>query len=87
VFIARCDSTKAMNYVTKYLTKADVAPDDLFNANEELRKYRMFQRFGTWHAVRIPKLVCDSLCEDCGRSTWLTEWEIRRSENAFARSG
>jgi len=64
------DGDSACSYVTKYITKCD-APDHLHAAiSDSLRKYRLFQRFGIWHSIVIPKVLHDHMCDHCGKSSW-----------------
>lgn len=87
-YIQRINTTAAMNYVTKYLTKSDV--DTVFreHVSDELKKYRLFQRFGDWHKFRIPRSPSDCVCDSCGNTTWLTEWDIKRAEHyMYSRRG
>lgn len=69
-YIQNVDSTRARNYVTKYITKADVPPFLLDGLSKILVKYRLFQRFGDWHSLRIPKKLYDYPCSNCGKSEW-----------------
>lgn len=88
VYIKRVNSVLAMNYVTKYLTKSDVDIPDMPEASRELKKYRLFQRFGDWHKFKIPRSPSDCVCDHCGNTLWLTEWDIRRAEKGlYARRG
>lgn len=70
-FITSCSKEGATRYVTKYITKSDVPSHLLLQLSTELRRFRLFQRFGTWHNIKLPARVYDYRCEACGRSDWL----------------
>lgn len=67
---------KALAYVTKYVTKSEVPEGDLHDISDEIKKYRLFQRFGLWHSFVIPKLKVDYACPDCHGVGWITDWEL-----------
>lgn len=67
---------KALDYVTKYVTKSEVPEGDLRSISDEIKKYRLFQRFGLWHGFLIPKLNVDFACPDCKGLYWITDWEL-----------
>lgn len=76
VYIQNVDDSKALAYVTKYITKSDVPAflsDDL---SKVLSRFRLFQRFGDWHSLRIPKKLYDYPCPNCTRSTWIVDLVI-----------
>ena len=70
-YITKVSIKAALGYVTKYVTKTDLPPEDRAEASDCLKRYRLFQRFGAWHHVRIPRLMCDMLCRECGKSDWV----------------
>lgn len=40
---------QVVRYLSKYLAKPGVEPDDLGSVNPVLRNYRLFQSFGSWY--------------------------------------
>jgi hypothetical protein len=67
VWITRANETVMMNYVTKYITKTEMSSEDRINSSEVLKHYRLFQRFGDWAQLKIPKLASDAQCDNCGK--------------------
>lgn len=78
VWINKVDSDKALNYVTKYITKADVPPALLDDVGRSLARFRLFTRFGSWHNIVLPKLKYESPCKSCGHTVWVTDIQIER---------
>ena len=72
-YIQNIDGDRALRYVTKYITKADIPPFLLDGVGSVLRKYRLFQRFGSWHSLRIPKNLYDYPCPNCTKVDWISE--------------
>jgi len=64
-------SRGAVMYLTQYLTKADVAADDLPVLSAALRGSRMFSPFGSWHCLLQKAVRKSFLCPCCGRSDWV----------------
>lgn len=83
VYISAIPKGKALVYVTKYITKCEVPEGDLRLVSDEIRKYRLFQRFGVWHDYHIPKAKSDFPCPSCGYTAWLSEFEIRKTERSM----
>lgn len=65
------DSTRAVQYITQYLTKTDVAGSDRDELAMSLAGCRMFSPFGCWHSIRIPKIEHAHICPCCGHSEWI----------------
>lgn len=70
VFVQSMSKEAAARYVTKYLTKTQVPPHLHEALSDKLRGTRLFQRFGLWHHLKLPKKLYDHKCEECGRSSW-----------------
>ena len=77
VYITCPSQDKAIGYVTKYVTKCDCPDADHEYISHEIKKYRLFQRFGLWHKFKIPKLKYDYPCPSCHNIYWISEYEIR----------
>jgi hypothetical protein len=79
VWIANITNDKAIYYVTKYVTKpgTDIEYASLIDA--AMKGRRLFQRFGTFHHLKLPKRLSAKKCEKCGHSDWLTEWDFRKN--------
>ena len=71
VWIDEIPPNKASRYLTKYLTKPSVAPDELFVVNNSLYKFRLFQPFGDWHALNVKYEKPPHPCAKCGSTHWL----------------
>ncbi len=78
VWISAVSNDRALNYVTKYITKCDVPAALLDDVSASLRRYRLFTRFGDWHSITIPKRVFDNPCEHCGDIDWILDLTIDR---------
>lgn len=78
VYIQNLDETSAARYVTKYLTKADVPPFLSESVSKVLIKFRLFQRFGDWHSLRIPRKLYDYPCPNCQHSIWVCDLTIEK---------
>lgn len=73
VYITSCSPDAAMRYITKYISKSIVPPHLQVQLSMELSRYRLFQRFGSWHGLKLPSRVWDYRCESCGRCDWLAD--------------
>jgi len=85
VYIKNVSHDGAIYYVTKYITKANASDEfsDIFE--QAMKGRRMFQRFGCFQNVKLPPVLSHRKCELCGSPHWITEWDIRRCQRAFAR--
>lgn len=79
VYIKNVSNDGAVYYVTKYITKPGAEPEYSFLLEDALKGRRMFQRFGSFHRVKLPKRLTARKCEKCGECDWLTEWDFRRA--------
>lgn len=77
-WINAIDNDKAVNYVTKYLTKVDVPAALLDDVSTSLRHFRLFSRFGTWHNIALPKLKYDTPCAQCGNTDYIVDFALER---------
>lgn len=70
VWIKNTTINHAVNYLTKYLTKSEVKPEHLVELSSGLANTRLFQVFGSWHALnlRVPKALFQ--CQKCGQVSW-----------------
>lgn len=70
VNVRRIKNSQIINYLTKYLTKSEGGIDLMIEAGRALKGKRLFQPFGSWHAINaiVPKVTFN--CPDCGESTW-----------------
>lgn len=76
VWISAIPKGKAEGYVTKYITKTEILPEDQAFVSDEIKRVRLFQRFGLWHSFVIPKTKCDLPCPVCGEIMWISMWQI-----------
>ena len=72
-FIKQIPKRQAVNYLTKYLSKASVSDGDLMNVLQSLKGLRLFNPFGTWYNLNKTYPKHTFVCPDCGESSWM--WE------------
>lgn len=87
VWISAISKQKGMGYVTKYITKFQGFEDDAVDVSNELKRCRLFQRFGAWHHFVIPKLRFDNPCPQCHALVWICVWEIDAAIRKWEKSG
>lgn len=65
------DTSHAVSYLTKYLSKTAVVGDFRPELARALKSSRLFSPFGTWHAIKIkiPRREC--VCPKCGANDWV----------------
>jgi hypothetical protein len=73
VWIKRIPRSRAVQYLTKYLSKTDVSDDYLDDVSQGLKGFRLFQPFGAW--LKILKSYVKRLfpCKKCGQISWIPE--------------
>lgn len=71
VYIQVVRKTDIIKYVTKYLTKSAVSEASRLEVSHTLRRYRLFQPFGSWHGISPPPPAPRYACPTCGRTDWL----------------
>lgn len=76
VYISAVDSAKACAYITKYISKSSVPEFAQPALSDDLRQFRLFQRFGLWHSLKVPRRLYDYPCEKCSQSDWLNDWAL-----------
>jgi hypothetical protein len=84
-YIQNVDSKRALQYVTKYITKADVPEFLEYSVGKVLSRYRLFQRFGSWHGLKVPKKLSDYPCPNCTHTDWMSDIQVSGYSRAFAR--
>lgn len=88
VWINSVAPSGAIKYITKYISKTNVPAHLQVELSDALRRFRLFQRFGCWHDMRLPSRVWDYRCESCGRSDWLANEILERGVgHSFVRHG
>lgn len=78
VWIANISNDKAIYYVTKYVTKPSTEPEYSQLLDDAMKGRRMFQRFGVFQQIKLPKRLTSKKCEACGHTDWITEYDLRR---------
>ncbi len=78
-YISNIKSDTALRYVTKYITKADLPEFLEYSVGKVLSKYRLFQRFGDWHSLSIPKKLFDYPCPSCCKIIWVSDIQIDKA--------
>lgn len=84
-YIQNVDNTRALLYVTKYITKAEIPEFLLYDVGRVLSRYRLFQRFGVWHALLVPKKLYDYPCPSCYKIHWMSDFEASAWSRTLAR--
>lgn len=74
--ITAVDPNKAAAYVNKYISKSQVPNHLQRPLSDALRRFRLFQRFGAWHSLRIPRRLYDYPCDNCKKTDWLSSQQI-----------
>lgn len=77
-YISNLDTDTALRYVTKYITKADVPEFLEYDVGRVLNRFRLFQRFGSWHGIKLPKKLHDYPCPSCTRTIWVSDIQVSR---------
>jgi len=84
VDIRKISQGSVVNYVTKYVTKADVPEPLQLQASEVLANRRLFTLFGTWGRIKLEPIPDEHACNNCGQTCWryvgessLTSWSKR----------
>jgi hypothetical protein len=76
-YLTLIPKSKAVYYLTKYLSKPDM-PDIVANQiSEGLAGVRLFAPFGSWHATNKSYIKPKCGCRQCGGSHWM-EYNISR---------
>lgn len=78
-YIQNIQGDTALRYVTKYITKAEIPEFLEYSVGKVLSKYRLFQRFGEWHGLKVPKKLYDYPCPSCSKVIWVSDIQIDRA--------
>jgi hypothetical protein len=85
VDIRRIPVFAVVKYVTKYITKPELSPEQQYVASRALKGYRLFQPFGTWHdminAVKIPP----ARCPECGHEALCYDHHFTELRKVFGK--
>lgn len=73
VYIKTCDKKGVLYYLTKYLTKEATSEDDSVLISNCLKDFRLFQPFGSWHALIQPYKKRNYPCPDCNSTIWIPD--------------
>lgn len=76
VHIKAIPASAALKYVTAYSSKIDLSGPDALTAGEQLRGFRMFQPFGTWHDIAASLPKCRYCCPRCGNDSFVIDWTL-----------
>lgn len=71
VWITRVSKARIANYLTKYVTKSSVAGLYTRHVSDALHGKRLFQPFGTWHAISQTYKEPHRPCQHCGGTDWI----------------
>lgn len=84
VWISSVSSQGAIKYITKYISKSDVPAHLWQQLSIELQRFRLFQRFGSWHNLKLPARIMDYRCESCGSCDWLADVYYEHIQRRYA---
>lgn len=65
VHIKALPSSAIIRYVTAYVSKSEVRDSDQLQLSQELKGFRLFQPFGSWHAISLLVPPVPYCCPDC----------------------
>lgn len=65
VWISRLSQSKAVGYLTKYLTKSDVTTELMEEMSAALKGTRLFSPFGRWYAINCKYVPPKPDCPNC----------------------
>lgn len=83
VYIQVVRKSHIVNYLTKYLTKSALSAAARLDVSNTLRRYRLFQPFGSWHGITPPSPVPRYSCPTCGSTDWLLLDRMRPEEHSY----
>lgn len=66
VHIKNVPADAATNYLTKYMAKSEVVPDFQVQLSKDLKGFRLFQPFGSWHSLALLVKKVNYECGNCG---------------------
>lgn len=66
VHIKNVPPDAASAYLCKYMAKSAVLPEYQYQLSEDLKGFRLFQPFGSWHALALLVKKINYECPDCG---------------------
>jgi len=69
-YIKRIPASSIVKYLTKYITKSELSPEDRLIASSCLKGSRLYQPFGAWHGIINDIGVPRPVCSKCGQSDW-----------------
>lgn len=65
VHIKALPSSAIIGYITAYISKSEVREADQVHLSQELKGFRLFQPFGTWHAIAVSAEKLNYCCPSC----------------------
>lgn len=71
VYIQAIPPSAIVKYVTKYVTKSDLAPAYQRDASNALKGFRLFQPFGSLHLIAAGAPLFTYLCPSCGNDHFI----------------
>jgi ribosomal protein L37E len=86
VYIQQIHTSRAIGYVTKYISKGTVPEAFQLYISHGLKGARLFQVFGSWHniSLRVPKI--SYVCPECGYTHFRVVPDEPLSERLSSRS-
>jgi hypothetical protein len=65
-FIQNIFARRAVNYMTKYITKTELNPELHIQVSIALKSLRLVSLFGEWHSLQKGTLKDRPICWNCG---------------------
>lgn len=87
VHIKRIPHGAAVNYLTKYLVKSDLPVEYQQDLSDELRDFRLFQLFGSWHNSLPPSPKRLFLCPSCNACCWYPDYDVDNNLRDMRQNG
>lgn len=82
VWISETKKAIAIRYLTLYTTKQPPDASRSYEVNKALRSQRLFQCFGQWTLIKVPRMTSTFPCPECGCTSWIPEAEIHYAMNS-----
>jgi len=83
VHIKRIPAAAAVKYLTAYALKSNQSEHNQRLISRALKGRRLFQPFGTWHAMMSAIVTPDPICAECKASAWTYNGDGRAVDRVF----
>jgi hypothetical protein len=83
VYISVIPPSKAVGYITKYITKTQDIGIDSDAVNKVLKGYRLYQAFGSWLGMLSDYDRLPTPCSECGKVSWMPQDLLYRDSHEW----